>query len=120
LNSLNSNTPHHDDQIPENVLGAASVGQGALSPEGVPPVLPEQVGSPLTAADYAALEARWIDRRLADHARLRRVDSLTGGEIMGRKGSNCAGIAIPYFLPGSDRLREYRLRRDHPDLEYGT
>jgi hypothetical protein len=48
---------------------------------------------------------------------LRRVDSLTGAEIVGRKNGNYAGIVIPYFQPGSDHVREYRLRRDHPDLE---
>jgi hypothetical protein len=57
---------------------------------------------------------------LAEVARLRRVDSLTGGEIVGRRGGNHAGIVIPYFLPGSNHVREYRLRRDHPDLEYDT
>src|SRR5215472_5627914 len=77
-------------------------------------------GSELTASDYCALEARWIDRDLAKQARLRRVDSLTGCEIMGRKRGNYAGIIIPYFLPGSDHVREYRLRRDQPDLEYDS
>lgn len=76
------------------------------------------VGSDLTAADYAALEARWIDPVVAGCAHLRRVDSMTGGEIVGRRGGNYAGILIPYFLPGSYRVREYRLRRDQPDLEY--
>jgi hypothetical protein len=38
-------------------------------------------------------------------------------ELVGRKGGNYAGIAIPYFLPGSNTVREYRLRRDHPDIE---
>lgn len=65
-----------------------------------------------------ALEARWIDRALADHAGLRRVDFLTGGEIIGRKSGNYAGILIPYLRPGSRQLRDYRLRRDQPDLEY--
>ena len=78
------------------------------------------VGSDLTASDYSALDARWIDRDLADCAHLRRVDSMTGGETVGRKGGNYAGIIIPYFLPGSDRVREYRLRRDQPDLEYDS
>ena len=71
-------------------------------------------------SDYAALESRWIDRTLADSAFLRRVDSLTGGEVVGRKSGNYAGIVIPYFHPGSDRVREYRLRRDQPDLEYDS
>jgi hypothetical protein len=74
------------------------------------------VGSDLTIQDFAELEARWIDRRLALQARLRRVDSLTGREIVGRRGGNYAGIVIPYSHPGSDPVREYRLRRDHPDI----
>ena len=76
------------------------------------------VGSDLTPADRATLAARWIDPKLARLARLRRVDSLTGGEIAGRRSSNYSGIVIPYFRPGSDQVRDYRLRRDHPDLEY--
>ncbi len=82
--------------------------------------IPIVIGTPLTAADYAALEARWIDAMLADRAGLRRVDSLTGGEAIGRKTGNYAGIIIPYHHPGSDRVRDYRLRRDQPDLEYDS
>jgi hypothetical protein len=78
------------------------------------------IGSGLTPSDYAALEARWIDRELADRARLRRVDSLTGGDIVGRKSGNYAGLVIPYFRPGSDHVREYRLRRDQPDMEHDS
>jgi hypothetical protein len=37
-----------------------------------------------------------------------------------RKNGNYAGILIPYFHPSSDRVREYRLRRDQPDLEYDS
>jgi len=70
--------------------------------------------------DYSALEARWIDRSLATRAQLRRVDSMIGGQIVGRRSGNCAGILIPYFRPGSDRVRDYRLRRDQPDLEYDS
>jgi hypothetical protein len=66
------------------------------------------------------LESRWIDRTLADRAGLRRVDSLTGGEVIGRKSGNYAGIIIPYHHPGSDHIRDYRLRRDQPDLEYDS
>ena len=67
------------------------------------------VGSDLTTSDYAELESRWIDRTLALLAGLRRVDSLTGGEIIGRKSGNYSGILIPYFHPGTDHVREYRL-----------
>jgi len=84
------------------------------------PSAPRVIGSDLTLSDCAGLEARWIDRSLAVEAGLRRVDSLSGAEIVGRKGGNHAGIVIPYFHPGSDQVREYRLRRDHPDLEYDS
>ena len=69
-----------------------------------------RVGSDLTSADHDALESRWIDPEMALRAGLRRVDSLTGGEIVGRKGGgDYSGILIPYFLPGSDHVRDYRL-----------
>lgn len=71
----------------------------------------------LTADDYRNLEARWITSELADAAKLRRVDAVTGREMVGRKTGDFAGIAIPYFLPGQTTVREYRIRRDHPDLE---
>jgi hypothetical protein len=35
--------------------------------------------------------------------------------LVGRKGGDYSGIAIPYFHPGSEREHDYRLRRDHPD-----
>ena len=78
------------------------------------------IGADLTLSDYAELDARWIDRSLALQVGLRRVDSLTGAEIVDRKSGNYSGIVIPYFHPGSDQVREYRLRRDHPDLEYDS
>jgi hypothetical protein len=49
---------------------------------------------------------------------LRRVDSLTGAQIVGRNGSgDYAGILFPYVWPGMNHVREYRLRRDKPELE---
>jgi len=90
------------------------------SPRDTSRVPPSQAGAPLAAADYAGLEARWIDRTLADRAHLRRADSLTGCEIVGRRNGNCSGIIIPFFLPGSDQVRECRLRLDQPDLKYDS
>jgi hypothetical protein len=59
-----------------------------------------------------------MDRQTnAGTALLRRVDSFTGAALVGRKGGDFAGIAIPYFAPGSRNVREYRLRRDRPELE---
>jgi hypothetical protein len=75
-------------------------------------------GTPLTPADYAALERRWIDRDLADAAMLRRVDHFEGSDILGRNGGGrYEGLCIPYFWPGENRVREYRIRRDHPEYE---
>jgi len=78
---------------------------------------PALAGSELAASDFTALEARWIDGPLALAVQLRRVDSLTGAELVGRKSGNHAGVAIPYFFPGTSEVREYRIRRDHPDME---
>jgi hypothetical protein len=85
-----------------------------------PSIVVPIAGSGLTENDYSALQSRWIDRTLADRALLRRVDSLTGAQIVGRRAGDYAGILIPYFHPGSDRVREYRLRRDQPDYEYDS
>lgn len=74
-------------------------------------------GSDLTEDDYLRIAARWITRELADLAGLRRVDSLTGRQMFGRKGGDCAGLIIPYVPPGENHVVEYRLRVDNPELE---
>ena len=79
--------------------------------------VPNIEGEELWPGDYTALEQRWISRDFADTALLRRVDSPTGARVVGRKAGNCAGLVIPYIWPGEAGVREYRLRRDHPDLE---
>jgi hypothetical protein len=113
---------HHIEPQRKDESGFVREAFGDLGhvPEGAPVAAPKLIGSDPTPADYAALEARWIDRGLAERAQLRRADSLTGAEIIGRKNGNYAGILIPYFHPGSDHVREYRLRRDQPDLEYDS
>ena len=45
-------------------------------------------------------------------------DSVTGAEVIGRKSGDYSGLLIPYFQPETNQVRGYRLRRDHPDLEY--
>jgi hypothetical protein len=75
-------------------------------------------GQDLTEADYRALDARWITPELADEAGLRRVDSLTGCQMFGRKSGDLAGIIIPNVAPwDGGHVREYRERLDNPDLE---
>lgn len=72
----------------------------------------------LSAQDLALLEKSFITPKLAEQAGLFRVDSQLGAELVGRKGNgDYSGIAFPYCWPGDDAPREYRLRRDHPDLE---
>jgi Domain of unknown function (DUF3854) len=73
----------------------------------------------LTSNDFAKLAASGIPQELAEQAQLRRVDSREGGELVGRNGSgDYAGLVFPYLWPGETGPREYRLRRDHPDIEY--
>src|SRR5262249_5553060 len=57
---------------------------------------------------------------IAVAAQIRRVDTVEGAETIGKKSSaahDYAGLLIPNIWPGETRPREYRLRRDHPDLE---
>lgn len=76
--------------------------------------------TPLTAADYAALEKSYLTREIIDAAQIQRVGTIEGAEIVGHKpqaSKDYAGLVFPYFWPGESRPREYRLRRDNPDLE---
>jgi hypothetical protein len=74
--------------------------------------------SALTPADISTLARAGISSALAVSALLRRVESLEGGQLIGRNGSgDYAGIAFPYQWPGEDHVREFRIRRDHPELE---
>ena len=77
-------------------------------------------GTPLTDADYAALQESWISRELADQAGLRRVDTFEGRQIVGEKGTrDCAGIIFPFYWPGEAGPYAIRLRRDRPDWVVG-
>jgi putative DNA primase/helicase len=81
--------------------------------------LPILLGSALRASDLEQLARSGIDGALAKRALLRRVDSATGAQLICRNGSgDYAGIVFPYFRPGSDSVRDSRLRRDNPELEY--
>ena len=74
----------------------------------------------LTEFDYQTFEACFIDRQLVEQAKLRRVDDFDGAELVGKTrkaGTDYGGIIFPYFLPEQAKAREYRLRRDKPDLE---
>lgn len=81
----------------------------------------QPIGGPLRESDYqkfllqSGIRREWIDR-----AGFTRVDDAEGREAAGQRSGNCAGILIPYFLPGEDQPREYCLRRDAPDIEYDT
>src|SRR5690348_10898037 len=73
---------------------------------------------PLNESDLAILQESFITPELAKQASIFRVDSSTGAQIVGRNGGgNYSGIVFPYYLPDESTPREFRLRRDHPDLE---
>jgi hypothetical protein len=73
----------------------------------------------LTSADLTKLCSSGIPADLAQQAQLRRVESREGGTLVGRNGSgDYAGVVFPYIWPGETGAREYRLRRDHPEIEY--
>src|SRR5436309_1986222 len=72
----------------------------------------------LTDADLRLLSASFISPELAQSAGLFRVASYDGGLIVGRNGNaDYSGIVFTYSLPGNPHPRDYRLRRDYPDLE---
>lgn len=72
----------------------------------------------LTTGDLNLLQNSFITPELAEQAGIFRVDSREGAVLVGRNGrGDYAGIVFPYHWPGEDNPREYRLRRDHPDLE---
>lgn len=76
------------------------------------------LGVALTANDLAALHKSYITPDLAKQAGIFRVDSREGAALVGRNGrGDYSGIVFPYQWPAEDKPREYRLRRDHPDLE---
>jgi hypothetical protein len=81
----------------------------------LPPAMP---GTALTPADLERLAKGGIPPELAEAAILRRVPSHEGAALVGRNGSgDYAGIVFPYQWPGESHIREYRLRRDKPELE---
>ena len=76
-------------------------------------------GTPLTDADFEALERSWIDRASAEAARLFRVTSFNGAAMVGQKGGHdYSGMAFPNIRPGETEPRQYRLRRDAPEVTY--
>ena len=78
------------------------------------------VGAPPTEEDVRSLcENSWLSDEIIEQAQIRRVDDATARELLGRNGRSGAyqGLAFPYFLPGQDHVREYRVRRDQPDIE---
>lgn len=81
-------------------------------------MIPNLRGAALLPADLEKLAKCGISAELATAALLRRVDSRDGAEMIGRNGNaDCSGILFPYTWPGEDHVRDYRLRRDRPDLD---
>lgn len=75
---------------------------------------------PLTQNDLDNLARSFITADIASQAGFFRVNDLEGSELIGAKrnaGTDYSGVVMPYFLPEQTSPREYRLRRDNPDLE---
>ena len=73
----------------------------------------------MTPQDYDSLKSRWITPELAEAAGLKRVPDHEGRQLIGHNRLNCAGLLIPYRLPGEHRVIAHRIRRDHPEMENG-
>jgi hypothetical protein len=76
------------------------------------------IGLDLGLSDYAELEARWIDRSLALEAGLRRVDSLSGAEVVGLEQLVGRQAAELDFFKGA--LRRVEARRQNKDTSGGA
>ena len=75
-------------------------------------------GKPLTSDDHKCLARSWISPELAEQAMLRRVTPEEAAQWIGpHRGKKLAGILIPNILPGTNEVRQFRLRRDYPDME---
>ncbi len=72
----------------------------------------------MNAHDLESLARFYITPELAEQARIYRVTSEEGAQLVGRnRHGQYAGLVFPYIWPGETHPREFRLRRDHPDLE---
>lgn len=75
----------------------------------------------LTKTDLERLAESAITPKLAEMAKLFRVDSDTSHNLANRKirlDKNYSGIAYPYFLPGDYiHARAYRIRLDKPEID---
>jgi hypothetical protein len=80
--------------------------------------------SNLLETDYQKLQQGFLSREIIAEAKVRRVDDIEGAELVGRRANasqNYAGLIFPYYLPADyQNPREFRLRRDTPDLEQST
>lgn len=75
-----------------------------------------------TQRDVEIFSTSFIPIELAKLAGLRRVDSLTGANLLGRKPTareDLGGILFIYRYPEDQSPRQYRIRLDNPSLENG-
>jgi hypothetical protein len=74
----------------------------------------------LTENDYKNFADSFITPEIIEAAKIQRVNDLEGAERMGRQrnaSTDYSGVVFGYFLPEQMSPREYRLRRDTPDLQ---
>jgi hypothetical protein len=74
----------------------------------------------LTEKDKGELFTSFISIEMAKLAGLRRVDSVTGANLIGRTPNareDISGIVFTYRLPEDENPRDYRIRRDNPPTD---
>ena len=78
----------------------------------------------LTENDFHNFVNSFIPPEIIEAAKIRRVSDLEGAELVGKQpkaSTNYSGVLFPYFLPSDFKFaRQYRLRRDNPDLDQQT
>ena len=76
-------------------------------------------GKALSSEELDGFALNGIEADIIQRACWRRVNSEEGCHLIGRNHSaDYSGLAIPYIWPGETHVREYRLRRDTPDMEH--
>src|SRR5204863_6527216 len=79
------------------------------------------VGNSLLPADLTMFERFGIGQELIAAHRIRRVTDAEARDLLGcrRHPGDLSGILFPGIHPETGQIRDYRVRRDHPEIENG-
>jgi Domain of unknown function (DUF3854) len=86
----------------------------------VPIGTPMIVGSPLRPADLAQFERLSIPKELLESAGVCRVTDKEARDVLGvNRPGDMSGVLFPGLHPETGQTRNYRVRRDQPEMENG-